>query len=50
MLAPASGFYGTNGLGKNEVRLAYVLNVREIHLAMDVLEEALKEYIKINNI
>ena len=27
MLAPASGFYGTAGLGKNEVRLAYVLNV-----------------------
>jgi aspartate aminotransferase len=44
MLAPASGFYGTTGLGKREVRLAYVLNVPEINLAMDCLEEALKQY------
>jgi aspartate aminotransferase len=44
MLAPATGFYGTPGLGKNEVRLAYVLNVTAIHAAMDCLEEALKQY------
>lgn len=44
MLAPATGFYGTAGLGKNEVRLAYVLNVTSIHAAMDCLEVALKEY------
>lgn len=44
MLAPASGFYGTPGLGKNEVRLAYVLNVESINAAMDCLEEALKVY------
>jgi aspartate aminotransferase len=44
MLAPATGFYGTPGLGKNEVRLAYVLNVTAIHAAMDCLEAALKEY------
>lgn len=44
MLAPASGFYGTAGLGKNEVRLAYVLNVDAIHAAMDCLENALKAY------
>jgi aspartate aminotransferase len=44
MLAPATGFYSTPGLGKNEVRLAYVLNVDAIHLAMDCLENALKEY------
>ncbi|MBA3673917.1 MAG: pyridoxal phosphate-dependent aminotransferase [Chitinophagaceae bacterium] len=44
MLAPASGFYGTKGLGKNEVRLAYVLNVDSINVAMDCLEKALKEY------
>jgi aspartate aminotransferase len=44
MLAPATGFYGTAGLGKNEVRLAYVLNVTAIHAAMDCLEAALKEY------
>jgi aspartate aminotransferase len=44
MLAPASGFYTTNGLGKNEIRLAYVLNEKDIHAAMDCLEEALKLY------
>ncbi len=44
MLAPASGFYGTTGLGKKEVRLAYVLNVTAINEAMDCLEEALKVY------
>ena len=51
MLAPATGFYGTPGLGLNEVRLAYVLNVDAINLAMDCLEKALIEYPgKINDI
>ncbi len=44
MLAPATGFYGTPGLGKQEVRLAYVLNVNAINAAMDCLEKALDEY------
>ena len=44
MLAPASGFYGTPGLGKHEVRLAYVLNTDSINKAMDCLEKALEEY------
>lgn len=44
MLAPATGFYGTEGLGKNEVRLAYVLNTEAIHSAMDCLEKALEVY------
>ncbi|MGZ3838127.1 MAG: pyridoxal phosphate-dependent aminotransferase [Flavisolibacter sp.] len=44
MLAPATGFYGTPGLGKNEVRLAYVLNVHDLGEAMDCLEQALQEY------
>jgi aspartate aminotransferase len=44
MLAPATGFYGTPGLGKNEVRLAYVLNVNDLNNAMDCLQEALKVY------
>lgn len=44
MLAPATGFYGTPGLGKQEVRLAYVLNVSAINAAMDCLERALKQY------
>jgi aspartate aminotransferase len=44
MLAPASGFYGTPGLGKQEVRLAYVLNTTAINQAMDCLEAALQQY------
>jgi aspartate aminotransferase len=44
MLAPATGFYGTPGLGKQEVRLAYVLNKSSINAAMDCLERALKQY------
>lgn len=44
MLAPATGFYATPGLGKNEVRLAYVLNCEELEKAMDCLEAALKIY------
>lgn len=44
MLAPATGFYGTEGLGKNEVRLAYVLNLQSIDAAMDCLEKALEQY------
>jgi aspartate aminotransferase len=46
MLAPATGFYATNGLGKDEVRLAYVLNVNDLGKAMDCLEKALEEYSK----
>ena len=44
MLAPATGFYGTEGLGENEVRLAYVLNLDSIERAMDCLENALEKY------
>jgi aspartate aminotransferase len=44
MLAPATGFYGTKGLGKNEVRLAYVLNTESLDKAMDCLEKALASY------
>ena len=44
MLAPATGFYGTPGLGKQEVRLAYVLNLDSINKAMDCLEKALEQY------
>jgi aspartate aminotransferase len=44
MLAPAGGFYSTPGLGKQEVRLAYVLNVTDINTAMDCLEKALEQY------
>jgi aspartate aminotransferase len=44
MLAPATGFYSTPGLGKNEVRLAYVINKTDINRAMDCLEQALLIY------
>ena len=44
MLAPATGFYSTPGLGKQEVRLAYVINVDAINAAMDCLEKALEAY------
>ena len=44
MLAPATGFYGSPGLGKQEVRLAYVLNTSDIDKAMNCLEVALQEY------
>jgi aspartate aminotransferase len=44
MLAPATGFYSTPGLGKDEVRLAYVLNDRCLNEAMDCLENALLAY------
>ncbi len=43
-MAPASGFYTTPGLGKNEVRIAYVLKKEDLQKAMVVLEKALEEY------
>jgi aspartate aminotransferase len=46
MMAPASGFYATPGLGKDEVRFAYVLNLEAIDAAMDCLEHGLIEYKK----
>jgi aspartate aminotransferase len=44
MLAPATGFYSTPGSGKNEVRIAYVLNKDALNKAMDCLEKAIEEY------
>lgn len=43
-MAPASGFYTTPGHGKNEVRMAYVLNKEDLGQALIVLREALKAY------
>ena len=43
-MAPASGFYTTPGLGKNEVRMAYVLNKEDLGNALTVLEKALEAY------
>lgn len=44
MVAPASGFYATNGLGRKEVRIAYVLKKEDLANAMETLKEALKVY------
>lgn len=44
MMAPASGFYSTKGLGKNEARLAYVLNKESLKNAVECLREALQIY------
>jgi aspartate aminotransferase len=44
MVAPASGFYSTPGLGKDEIRISYVLNTTDLKNSMMVLNEALKVY------
>lgn len=44
MFAPAAGFYSTPGMGTKEIRIAYVLNLDHLKIAMDCLEVALKEY------
>ena len=44
MMAPASGFYTTPGLGKNEVRMAYVLKKEDLAKALTVLSKALEAY------
>lgn len=44
MMAPANGFYSTPGAGKNEARIAYVLNKESLRNAVECLEEALKVY------
>ena len=44
MMAPASGFYATPGAGRDEVRIAYVLEADAIRRAVEILAEALKVY------
>jgi aspartate aminotransferase len=46
MLAPAAGFYASDGMGKNEVRIAYVLNTKHLKRCIDLLRIALKVYNK----
>ena len=46
MMAPANGFYSTPGKGRDEVRIAYVLNKADLQRALVVLEKALEEYNK----
>jgi aspartate aminotransferase len=44
MVAPASGFYSTPGEGKNQVRIAYVLNKKDLIRSVEILGKALKKY------
>lgn len=44
MMAPASGFYSTPDMGKDEVRISYVLNVDDLNKSVKIIEEALKVY------
>lgn len=44
MVAPASGFYSTQSEGKNQVRIAYVLNKKELIKSVEILAAALKQY------
>ena len=44
MVAPAQGFYSTPEIGKQQIRIAYVLNIEELQNAITILEEALKIY------
>lgn len=44
MVAPAAGFYSTPGLGKNQVRIAYVLNKEDLKTSVSILKSALNKY------
>lgn len=44
MVAPAAGFYATEGLGENQIRIAYVLEKEQLIKAVQILGEALKTY------
>jgi len=46
MAAPAEGFYATPGLGKNELRLAYILCIEDLTNAMHIFRSGLETYIK----
>lgn len=44
MMAPACGFYSTPGMGRDEVRIAYVLKKEDLQRAIFILEKALEAY------
>jgi aspartate aminotransferase len=44
MFAPAAGFYGTEGVGLDEIRIAYVLNTESLQRAMSIFKEGLEAY------
>ena len=47
MICPAQGFYSSEKLGKNEIRLAYILNEKDLTTAAKLLKEGLKEYLSL---
>lgn len=47
MVCPAQGFYSSEKLGKNEIRLAYILNEKDLTTAAKLLKEGLKEYLSL---
>lgn len=44
MMAPGNGFYATPGMGKDEVRIAYALNIEDLKRSVFILEKALEAY------
>lgn len=49
MVCPAEGFYATKGLGKSEIRLAYILNENDLKRAASILKQGIEKYIEIKN-
>lgn len=49
MACPAEGFYGTEGLGESEIRLAYILNEHDLKKAANILKEGLEKYMEVKN-
>ncbi len=47
MVAPAEGFYGTPGLGRNQIRIAYVLKEEDLRDAMGILRDGLEAYARV---
>jgi len=48
MAAPAEGFYATPGLGRNELRLAYILNEKDLAAAMNIFRRGFEEYQRVH--
>ena len=49
MACPAKGFYATKGLGRSEIRLAYILNENDLRKAANILKQGLEKYIELQN-
>ncbi len=47
MIAPGEGFYATEGLGRNEVRICYATDIKDLKKAMNIFREGLKKYQRI---